>query len=475
MSKKKIKSFSNFIFIFFLTFILFRGRLGSDDLQAFDVAYDFVNNNVNFANNTIQDQWQWSHRSIWIIQDIIIIYFLKILNFFLNFDLMYFSKYFCGWIISFYSVFSIYLCFIYFKKKSIESNVSLVICFGIFFGSSLSSYLTGSYIESLVIFLILLRFNINNQYYKLIIDCLITLIKSYYFLIILPLIILEKNYLKNKIYYFLSLLFLFGFFKIFTFVGSVNFVQTLPFNFNLKFIITNIIDMIFSPGFGVIFTSTIPFLLILVGFQRSTLVKLFFILLFIIFISTIPFWHGQAPGGRYLISTLIIFLPEFVRAIIILKKNKFLPKFLTVVILLTIFHLPALEFRNTNMVNFENSVVSKKIVTEPASDRDLNSFPYRDLLFQNAIFANLILYHKIFDNNKTIFFENRSFQIKDVYPMTGLQRLIFIKKNKYEYFTKIELNYLSKYILLLELFYYFLLIIFLFFFVRAFFKIGLFK
>jgi len=127
------------------------------------------------------------------------------------------------------------------------------------------------------------------------------------------------------------------------------------------------------------------------------------------------------------------------------------------------------------MVNFENSVVSKKIVTEPASDRDLNSFPYRDLLFQNAIFANLILYHKIFDNNKTIFFENRSFQIKDVYPMTGLQRLIFIKKNKYEYFTKIELNYLSKYILLLELFYYFLLIIFLFFFVRAFFKIGLFK
>ena len=199
MSKKKIESFLNFIFIFFLTFIFFRGRLGSDDLQAFDVAYNFVNNNVNFANITIQDQWQWSHRSIWIIQDIIIINFLKIFNSFLNFDLMYFSKYFCGWIISFYSIFSIYLCFIYFKKRSIESNVSLVICFGIFFGSSLSSYLTGSYIESLVIFLILLRFNINNKYYKLIIDCLITLIKSYYFLIIIPLIILEKNYLKNKI------------------------------------------------------------------------------------------------------------------------------------------------------------------------------------------------------------------------------------------------------------------------------------
>jgi hypothetical protein len=475
MSKKKIKSFLNFIFIFFLAFIFFRGRLGSDDLQAFDAAYNFVNNNLNFANITIQDQWQWSHRSIWIIQNIIIIYFFKILNFFLNFDLMYFSKYFSGWIISFYSIFSIYLCFTYFKKKSINSNISLVICFGIFFGSSFSSYLTGSYIESLVIFLILLRFNINNQYYKLIIDCLITLIKSYYFLIILPLIILEKNHLKNKIYYFFSLLILFGFFKIFTFVGSVNFVQTLPFNFNLKFIIINLIDIIFSPGFGVIFTSTIPFLLILVGFQKSTLVKLFFILLFIIFISSLPFWHGQAPGGRYLISTLFIFLPEFVKAITILKKNKFLPKFLTVVVLLTIFHLPALEFRNTNIVNFENSVVSKKVVSEPASDKDLNSFPHHDLLFHNAIFANLILYHKIFDNNKSVFFKNRSFQIRDAYPMTGLQRLIFIKKNKYEYFSKIELNYLFQYILLLELLYYFLLITFLIFFVRAFLKVVLFK
>jgi hypothetical protein len=475
MSKKKIKSFSNFIFIFFLTFILFRGRLGSDDLQAFDVAYDFVNNNVNFANNTIQDQWQWSHRLIWIIQDIIIIYFLKIFNYFLNFDFVYFSKYFCGWIISFYSIFSIYLCFVYFKKKSIENNVSLIVCFGIFFGSSLSSYLTGSYIESLVIFLILLRFNFNNQYYKLIIDCLLSLIKSYNFLIILPLIILEKTYLKNKIYYFLKLLFLFLFFKMFTFITFVNFVQTVPFNFNIELIIKNIIDIIFSPGFGFVFTSTIPFLLILIGFQKSTLVKLFFILLFIIFLSTIPFWHGQAPGGRYLISTLFIFLPEFVNAIIILKKNKFLSKFLILIILLTIFHLPALEFRNTNIVNFENSVITKKIVTEPANDRDLESFPHHNLSFQNAIFANLVLYHKIFDNNKAIFFGDRFFQIKDVYPMTGLQRLIFIKKNKHEYLTKIEFYYLSKYIFLLDLLYYFLLTFFLFFLLRALFKISLSK
>jgi len=475
MLKKKIEFFLSFFLIFILTFVFFRGRLGSDDLQAFDFAYNFVNNNINFIDYIGQNQ-VLAHRAVWIIQNIIIIYFLKIFSLFLNFDILFFSKYFCGWIISFYSTFSIYLCFRYFKKNFIDNNVAFIVCSGIFFGSSFLSYLTGSYIESLVIFLILLRFNVNNRYYILIIDCFLILIKPYYFLIVLPLIILEKNFLKNKIFHFITLLSLFALFKISTYSGFIPFVSALPFNFDLDFIIKNIIYIIFSPGFGIIFTSTVPLFLIIIGFQRSSLIKILFIFLFIIFISTLPFWHGQGPGGRYLISSLFIFLPEFVNAIKILRKNKFLLKFLITIILLTLLHLPALEFRNTNIVNYEKSVVYKKNVLEPAKDTDLDSFPYRNLLFQNAIFANLILYYKIHGkDNHVVFLENINFKIRDVYPMTGLQRFIFIVKNKIDYFPKNYFFYLSKYIKLLEFIYYSLFLIFIFFLIKALFKVRLSK
>jgi len=475
MLKKKIEFFLSFFLIFILTFVFFRGRLGSDDLQAFDFAYNFVNNNINFIDYIGQNQ-VLAHRAVWIIQNIIIIYFLKIFSLFLNFDILFFSKYFCGWIISFYSTFSIYLCFRYFKKNFIDNNVAFIVCSGIFFGSSFLSYLTGSYIESLVIFLILLRFNVNNSYYILIIDCFLILIKPYYFLIVLPLIILEKNFLKNKIFHFITLLSLFALFKISTYSGFIPFVSALPFNFDLDFIIKNIIYIIFSPGFGIIFTSTVPLFLIIIGFQRSSLIKILFIFLFIIFISTLPFWHGQGPGGRYLISSLFIFLPEFVNAIKILRKNKFLLKFLITIILLTLLHLPALEFRNTNIVNYEKSVVYKKNVLEPAKDTDLDSFPYRNLLFQNAIFANLILYYKIHGkDNHVVFLENINFKIRDVYPMTGLQRFIFIVKNKIDYFPKNYFFYLSKYIKLLEFIYYSLFLIFIFFLIKALFKVRLSK
>jgi hypothetical protein len=475
MLKKKIEFFLSFFLIFILSFVFFRGRLGSDDLQAFDFAYNFVNNNINFIDYIGQNQAR-AHRVVWIIQNIIIIYFLKIFSLFLNFDILFFSKYFCGWIISFYSTFSIYLCFRYFKKNFIDNNVAFIVCSGIFFGSSFLSYLTGSYIESLVIFLILLRFNVNNRYYILIIDCFLILIKPYYFLIVLPLIILEKNFLKNKIFHFITLLSLFALFKISTYSGFIPFVGALPFNFDLDFIIKNIIYIIFSPGFGIIFTSTVPLFLIIIGFQRSSLIKILFIFLFIIFISTLPFWHGQGPGGRYLISSLFIFLPEFVNAIKILRKNKFLLKFLITIILLTLLHLPALEFRNTNIVNYEKSVVSKKNVSEPAKDTDLDSFPYRNLLFQNAIFANLILYYKIHGkDNHVVSLENINFKIGDVYPMTGLQRFIFIVKNKIDYLPKNYFFYLSKYIKLLEFIYYSLFLIFIFFLIKALFKARLSK
>ena len=475
MLKKKIEFFLSFFLIFILSFVFFRGRLGSDDLQAFDFAYNFVNNNINFIDYIGQNQ-VLAHRVVWIIQNIIIIYFLKIFSLFLNFDILFFSKYFCGWIISFYSTFSIYLCFRYFKKNFIDNNVAFIVCSGIFFGSSFLSYLTGSYIESLVIFLILLRFNVNNRYYILIIDCFLILIKPYYFLIVLPLIILEKNFLKNKIFHFITLLSLFALFKISTYSGFIPFVSALPFNFDLDFIIKNIIYIIFSPGFGIIFTSTVPLFLIIIGFQRSSFIKILFIFLFIIFISTLPFWHGQGPGGRYLISSLFIFLPEFVNAIKILRKNKFLLKFLITIILLTLLHLPALEFRNTNIVNYEKSVVYKKNVLEPAKDTDLDSFPYRNLLFQNAIFANLILYYKIYGkDNHVVSLENINFKIGDVYPMTGLQRFIFIVKNKIDYFPKSYFFYLSKYIKLLEFIYYSLFLIFIFFLIKALFKVRLSK
>ena len=58
----------NIIIIFiFLSFFLFRGRLGSDDLQAYTFAYNFlINSDQSFFDFLKEENnaWQFGHRKI---------------------------------------------------------------------------------------------------------------------------------------------------------------------------------------------------------------------------------------------------------------------------------------------------------------------------------------------------------------------------------------------------------------------------
>ena len=113
------------------------------------------------------------------------------------------------------------------------------------------------------------------------------------------------------------------------------------------------------------------------------------IFLFIIFLSTITFWHGQSPGGRYLISCLFIFVPEIVKALKRLNNFKYKKLFLITIFLITILNLPSIEYRNTNIKNYTDNAVNIGIAKSP-SDRNINAFPTNNLKFNN------IILHKIF-------------------------------------------------------------------------------
>ena len=310
---KKIEN-QNFIFIiisFFLSFIFFKGRLGGDDLQSFISAFNLIetfNYNLPDYLQVSPNGWQFSHRKIWILQNLILISITKVINLFIFFDLKYFSNYFCGWLLTFYSFCSFFLFLKILLINKININLSILISISVFFGTSLISFFTGAYIESLVVLLILLRLISKNKKIKFLIDVLLVLIKPYYFIVVICLVYDDLKISRKSIFYLFSIFTIVIIEKILTFNAFSSFVTTLPVKIEIEFMIKNIFNMFFSLGFGIFFTSTVLFFLILIGSEFKTLFKFSILFLFIIFLSTITFWHGQSPGGRDLVSCLFIFL-----------------------------------------------------------------------------------------------------------------------------------------------------------------------
>ena len=461
---KKIED-QSFVFIivsFFLSFIFFKGRLGGDDLQSFIFAYNLIeifNYNLLDYLQDPSNGWQLSHRKIWILQNFIIISVMKFVNLFIFFDLKYFSNYFCGWLLTFYSFYSFFLFFKILLKNKININLSIFISISVFFGTSIISFFTGAYIESLVVLLILLRLKSQNKKSKILFDILLVLIKPYYLIVVICMVYDDFKISRKSILYLFSILTIVLIDKILTFSAFSSFVTTLPVKIEIKFMIKNIFNMFFSSGFGLLFTSTILFFLILMGSELKTFLKFFILFLFVVFLSVIPFWHGQSPGGRYLLSCLFIFLPEIIQALKRLNNLKNKKFFFIVIFSITILNLPSLEYRNTNIKNYADSAVIKGIAKSP-SDRNLNAFPANDLNFNNIIFAQNIFWNKIFENNnKIIKIKNYFFEIKNVYPMTGLKRIIFIAENKLNYVNEeLILNENSNYLIILKILYYFIFI-----------------
>ena len=126
------------------------------------------------------------------------------------------------------------------------------------------------------------------------------------------------------------------------------------------------------------------------------------------------------------------------------------------IFLITILNLPSLEYRNTNIKNYSDNAVNKGVAESP-SDRDVKAFPVNDFNFNNIIFAQNIFWNKIFKNkNKIIKIKNYSFEVKNVYPMTGLKRIMFITENRLDYVNeKLILDVNSSILIILKILYYF--------------------
>ena len=160
-----------------LSFLFFRGRLGSDDLEVFNFAiglfkselsfFDYLHlitqEKLNFYNqDQIPTYLTFSHRMFWILQTYIIVNFLSLFNsFFDNADFI--AQYFSGYILSFYTILSFFIFYKSLLNKNIELSSSFFITFAIFFGTGLISFFSGSYIECLILLLFTIRNSITEK------------------------------------------------------------------------------------------------------------------------------------------------------------------------------------------------------------------------------------------------------------------------------------------------------------------------
>ena len=150
----------------------------------------------------------------------------------------------------------------------------------IFFGTGLISFFTGSYIESLILLLFVLRVISQELKKKILFDLLIILIKPYYFVYIAFLYFCDnKSFIKNiKIYFFLILSFI-----IIKFIITYNFptqqsnldlLKSFNPNLDLELILHNLYKFYFSYGVGIFFSSTIIIICLSLDITKSLSIKL---------------------------------------------------------------------------------------------------------------------------------------------------------------------------------------------------------
>ena len=149
--------------------------------------------------------WQLSHRKIWILQNFIIISVMKFVNLFIFFDLKYFSNYFCGWLLTFYSFF-IYLFFKILLKNKININLSIFI--SISFSEQVLFLFYRSLHRKFSSFINFLRLNSRIKK-KFLFDILLVLIKPYYLIVVICMVYDDFKISRKSILYLFSYLQLF--------------------------------------------------------------------------------------------------------------------------------------------------------------------------------------------------------------------------------------------------------------------------
>ena len=416
---------------------------------------------------------------MWVFQT----YLINILINFLPYEietLKFIAMYFSGFIISFYTCLSFYFSYSFFRKN-ISNFEALFLTIIIFFGTGLITFFSGTFIESLVILLIVLRFNIKhkNKINIFLIDLVILLIKPYYFLILMPLYLKnlsKKNFLNRLLTPFILFIFIYGIRQFSLFKVPLSYYTKYEYtNLSLNFfnILNNLFDQYLSFGVGIFITSFIFIILIIYGFKKNeTIYKIIFFFLFTLFLSLFEgASHGQGPGGRYILPAFFIFLEEFLVGFIqIKKKYSFILIFFFI---FTILNLPTLEYRNFSLPHYiKNSSISGKAAQ--MEDKNgfvvkgtLFDFPVRSFSFNHTIFSNKVLFSKIF-GKPTINIDDKVIHIEAVYPMTAPARVIYLIDNKKSFFAEQIPKFLFKFINAIYLLYYMCIILFLLIFTISF-------
>lgn len=466
-----------------LSFLFFRGRLGSDDLEVFNFVIGLLKSKLSFfdylhavgqdkENFYNQDQiptyLTFFHRLVWVLQTYIIVNFLSLFNSFFD-NTGFIAQYFSGYILSLYTLLSFSIFYKNLLNKNIGFAGSFFVTFAIFFGTGLISFFSGSYIECLILFLFTIRVSIKEKKKNFIIDLIIILIKPYYIFIILALRYLDipNNALniKNITNIILpGIVWLIIRATLFDFEHNTSYPESFV-NFKPTFLEyqKNLFDILFSFSYGLFFSNIIPLILIIYGYNKFTKFKIAGLIFLILFLALFEWNHGAAPGCRYILPAIIIFLGEYSRGIEKIKSKKIILLIFT----LTFLNLPVLEYRNMSFPQYYNGSVFSGKSINPAINIQIFNYPLRDVNFHHTVFANRVLYSKLF-NNDYLKISEYKLSVKNIYPMTPILRIAFLKKNNIKVFEEKVINKLYKYLDFLLIIYIILSLSIIIIFINAF-------
>ena len=483
LSLLKRSYFSYFLFALVISIILFRGRLGSDDLEVFNYIYDFHQFDgsfLEFFEHLSSDQklfydvtqkhtsYTTLHRFTWLLQTGIIYFITHSFLSLFETENFFIIQYVSGYVLTFSSVISIFLFNKILQKKTLNRTKSCYLSIILFFGTSLIFLLTGQYLESLSILLVLNYVYFSNIYLRFLLGLLLLFTKPFYILVILGLRVNElnsKNLYINfsnvkavKDLFLLVFLYLLFFFLLSYSVGHAEFIlsyfsyQQPTFEFSKIF--KNLINFYLAPGAGVIFSLLIPVTLIAIGFKKDTIIKLLIVLFISLMLSLWKGFHGGIPGSRYLLPFLFMFIDEYVLATkyITNKKNKF---FIIILFVISVLNLPSLEYRNLAITEYSSGTINTMKPAGPATswtelaggeviDYVYYDWPVNNFKFNSIYFGNYIIINKIFNKND-LSIGNIDFYTDNVYPQTGFARLIYIKNKKINVKQKLVTNILYNY------------------------------
>ncbi|EMH80490.1 hypothetical protein HIMB114_00008830 [alpha proteobacterium HIMB114] len=489
------------ILLILLSTLLFRGRLGSDDLEVFNFIYNFENFNGNFTEyfemlrsengkrqyyNDIQKHsyYTYYHRFIWVVQAYISFQFVSFFTSAINLDTLFFHQYFSGWILSFYCTLSMYFFFKICRRSNISSERSLFLSIVIFFGTGVISFFTGQFIGSLTLLLFCLRFFLKSQISIFFIDFIIILIKPFYFVIIFFLRVSDYKIFslpEKKIKELgLCILILICYFLLkvlcFDFGQTKNYAYSQVLVTDFGEYINNLFNLLFSSSAGFITYSLIPVILLFFGWKKSkTVLKILSIFFLSLTLSFYDGYHGGVAGNRHLIPVYFIFIPEFISGYnFLMKKNKAKKYFLIFFVFITCANLPSIEYRNFAITEYINGTVILNKPKGPAI-KNINpkinkkylmyNYPINSLEFNNVVFANKIFINKLFNKDKIVI-NDQEINSKFFYPQTGIGRLIYLGKNNIN--TKIKfIDNLNKKYLILQFGYFLIYFVFITFLVSS--------